>query len=187
MNDDLYLEKTQEFYETNKDNLYLMSVESLYTIDNPDIVQISLQRIMNDNISKEDFIFAENKIISFLEYLYIKSEKASCYCATHLDGEPLKKQKYVKKSKEVKTFIDYVTSSVDNDKRVEVENINALRGFAIIGIRLGATHFYFENPDMDVVVDDCQSFYIKFVDSNIAEEFILSAHKLGINADKLNT
>lgn len=187
MNDDLNLEKAQEFFETNKDDLYIFSVASLYTIDNPDVMQISLQRMLNDSISKEDFIFAENKIIAFLEYLYIKSEKVSCYCATNLDGEPFRKHKYVKKSKEIRTFINYVLSGADNDKLVEVEDINALRGFAIVGVRCGAVYLYFENPDMDVVIDNCQSFYIKFKENNIAEELISVAYKLGINADKLNS
>ena len=69
MNEDLHLEKAEEFFEKNNDNLYLFSVESLYTVENPDIVEISMQRMLNDNISQEDFIFAENKIISFFEYL----------------------------------------------------------------------------------------------------------------------
>lgn len=186
MDGDIYLEKSQEFFGTNKDNVYLFSIESLYAAENPNVVQISFQRMLNENISKEDFILAENKIIAFLEYLYIKSEKVKCYSVTHLDGEQLKKHKCINKTKEVKIFTGYVSRGIDNNECVEVENINALRGFAFIGTRFGVTYFYFANPDIEVIVDNCQSFYIKFVDNNVAKKFKVVAHKLGINSDKLN-
>ena len=186
MDGDIYLEKSQEFFGTNKDNVYLFSIESLYATENPNVVQISFQRMLNENISKENFILAENRIIAYLEYLYINSEKVKCYSVTHIDGEQLKKHKCIKKTKEVKTFTDYVSRVVDNDEYVDVENINVLRGFAFIGTRYGLSYFYFENPDIEVIVDNCQSFYIKFKDINIAKKFIVVAHKLGINSDKLN-
>lgn len=183
MNENLYLEKADEFFETNKDNLYLFSVESLYTVENPDIVQISIQRILNENISDEDFIFSENKIIAFLEYLYIKSEKTYCYSTTNLDGKALKKHKKIKESG---TFINHISSRIDSDEHIEVEDINVLRGFAITGVRFGTVYFHFENPNIEVQVDNCQSFFVKFKDNKIAQEFITAAYKLGINSDKLN-
>lgn len=186
MNEDLYLEKADEFFETNKDNLYLFSVESLYTVENPDVVQISIQRILNENISDEDFIFSENKIIAFLEYLYIKSDKVYCFSTTHFDDKTLKKHKNIKKIKEAGTFVNHISSRIDSDEHIEVEDINVLRGFAINGVRLGTVYFYFENPDIEVQVDNCQSFFVKFKDNKIAQEFITAAYKLGINSDKLN-
>ena len=61
MNEDLHLEKAEEYFEKNNDNLYLFSVESLYTVENPDIVEISMQRMLNDNISKEDLYLPKIK------------------------------------------------------------------------------------------------------------------------------
>ena len=48
MNEDLHLEKAEEYFEKNNDNLYLFSVESLYTVENPDIVEISMQRMRSE-------------------------------------------------------------------------------------------------------------------------------------------
>lgn len=186
MSDDIYLKKAQEFFETNKDNLYIFSVESLYTVENPDIVQISFQRMLNENISKEDFIFAENKIIAFLEYLYIKSDKLNCYVATHLNEKPLNKHKNIKKKRESEIFTAYVIDDIYKDKCVAVKNINSLRGFVLIGTRYRTIYLYYENPDLDIVIDSCQSFYVKFKDINIANKFITVASKLGIKADRLN-
>lgn len=182
MNEDLHLEKAEEFFEENNDNLYLFSVESLYTVENPDILEISMQRMLNDNISQEDFIFAENKIISFFEYLYIKSKKTYCCYSTILDDKTFKKQN--KKGKEIGAFTEYI--SADIDKEIEIKDINALRGYLLIGIRFGTVFFRFEGIDIEAEIDNCQSFFVKFNNNDIKDEIISAANKLGINADKLN-
>ena len=182
MNEDLHLEKAEEYFEKNNDNLYLFSVESLYTVENPDIVEISMQRMLNDNISKEDFIFAENKIIAFFEYLYIKSKKTYCCYSTILDSKTFKKQN--KKVKEIGAFTEYI--SADIDKEIEIKDINALRGYLLIGIRFGTVFFRFEGIDIETEIDNCQSFFVKFKNNDIKDELISAANKLGINADKMN-
>ena len=184
MNEDLHLEKAEEYFEKNNDNLYLFSVESLYTVENPDIVEISMQRMLNDNISKEDFIFAENKIIAFFEYLYIKSEKTYCCYSTILDSKTFKKQN--KKVKEIGVFTEYISSDFDNEKEIEIKDINALRGFLLVVIRFGTVFFRFEGIDIETEIDNCQSFFVKFKNNDIKDELISAANKLGINADKMN-
>ena len=184
MNEDLHLEKAEEYFEKNNDNLYLFSVESLYTVENPDIVEISMQRMLNDNISQEDFIFAENKIISFFEYLYIKSEKTYCCYSTILDSKTFKKQN--KKVKEIGVFTEYISSDFDNEKEIEIKDINALRGFLLVVIRFGTVFFRFEDIDIEAEIDNCQSFFVKFNNNDNIDEFISAANKLGINSDKMN-
>lgn len=184
MNDDMHLEKAEEFFETNKDKLYLFSVESLYTVENPDILEISLQRMLNDNISQEDFIFAENKITAFFEYLYIKSEKSYCCYSSILDNKTFKKKN--KKVKEIGAFTEYISADIDNEKEIEIKDINAFRGYLLVGIRYGTVFFRFEGIDIEAEIDNCQSFFVKFNNNDNIDEFISAANKLGINADKLN-
>ena len=142
MNEDLHLDKAEEFFEKNNDNLYIFSVESLYMVENPNILEISLQRMLNDNISEADFIFAENKIIAFFEYLYIKSEKTYCSYSTVLDNKVFKKQN--KKIKEIGAFTEYISADIYNEKEIEIKDINAFRGYLLVGIRFGTVFFSFK-------------------------------------------
>lgn len=179
---DVYdFEQIGEYFEKNKDNVYFFSVESLETIDDNDIPHLIFQYVLDKYITKGEFILAENMIIAFLEYLYIKSDSAYCLASSHLDG-PFKKIHYVKKSKEVQSFLNYVSDDIN--MHVEIKDINALRGFSIIGIReIGSVCFYFENPEMAVMVEECQG-VIYFKDIKNAKEFLEVAKRIGLNTEK---
>lgn len=181
---DVYdFEKIGEYFEKNKDNVYFFSVESLETIDDNDIPHFVFQYALNKYITKDEFILAENMIIALLEYLYIKSDSSYCLASTHFDV-PLKKIHYVKKSKEVKTFLNYVSDNIG--MCIEIKDINALRGFSIIGIReIGNVCFCFENPEMAVMIEECQG-VIYFKDIDNAKEFLDVAKRIGLNTEKWN-
>lgn len=174
-------EKIVRYFEKNKKNVYFFSVESLETIDDNDIPHYDFVYALNKHITKDDYILAENMILSFLEYLFIKSEKAYCVSSTHFD-RPFKKIYYVKKSKEVQSFLNYVSDDVSTF--IEIKDINALRGFSIIGIRvIGPVCFYFEEPEMAVMVEECQG-VIYFKDIENAKEILDVAKKIGLNTEK---
>jgi hypothetical protein len=179
---DVYdFEKIGEYFEKNKDNVYFFSVESLETIDDNDIPHYDFEYLLNKHITKDEFILAENMIIAFLEYLYIKSENVYCVSSTHFE-KPFKKIYYVKKSKEVQAYLNYVSDDID--MHVEIKDINALKGFAIIGIReIGPVCFYFENPEMAVMVDECKGI-IYFKDIENAKEFLDAAKRIGLETEK---
>ena len=177
-------EKIEEFFSKNKNNTYFFSVESLDTIDSPDVEHLFFQNMLNKYICKDEFCLAENKIISLLEYWFAISKTLYCFSAVCEDDEIFKKHYYVKKSKDVKPFLDYVSNDID--KIIEVEDVNKLRGFAIIGIReIGAVCFFYKNPDSLVVLDECKGI-IYIADEQYQSEFISIANKLGLNAEKWN-
>lgn len=175
-------EKIGEYFKKNKENVYFFSVESLETIDNNDIPHLIFQYALNKFITKDEFILAENKIITLLEYLYIKNESVYCLSSTHVEDKPFKKIHYVKKSKDVQTFLNYVSNDIGTQEKIK--DINALRGLSIIGIReIGSVCFYFENPEMAVIVDECKGIiYFKNIEN--AKEFLYVAKRIGLETEK---
>lgn len=174
--------KIIKHFEKNKDNVYFFSVESLETIDDNDIPHYVFQYALNKHITKDEFILAENMIISFLEYLFIKSDKVYCVSGICNDDEKFQKLHYVKKSKEVQSFLNYISDDID--MHIEIKDVNALRGFSIIGIReIGSVCFYFEEPEMAVMVDECKG-VIYFKDIENANEILDVAKKIGLNTEK---
>lgn len=182
--DEKNFEKIEEFFSKNKNDTYFFSAENLDTIGRPDVEHLLFQNMLNKCICKDEFYLAENKVISLLEYLFAISKNLYCFSGVCEDSEVFKKHYYVKKSKDVKTFLDYVSNDID--KIIEVEDVNKLRGFAIIGIReIGAVCFYYKNPDALVVIDECKGI-IYIADEKYQREFIGLANKLGLNAEKWN-
>ena len=175
-------EKIIEYFETNKGNVYFFSVESLETIDNPEAAHFFFQNVLNKNITKEDFILAENKIIALLEYLYIRNTKVYSLSGVCENDEKFQKFHYVKKSAEVKAFLNLVKNNID--KRIEIKDINILKGFAIIGIReIGSVCLCFDNPELAVMVDECKGIiYFKNIDDS--KEFLDVAKRIGLNIEK---
>ena len=182
MFNEIDFEKFIDFFETNKGNVYFFSVESLETIDNPEVAHFFFQNVLNKNITKEDFILAENKIIALLEYLYIRNTNVYSLSGVCEDDERFQKLHYVKKSAEVKAFLNLVEHDID--RRVEIKDINALKGLAIIGIReIGSVCFYFDNPELAVMADECKGIiYFKNIDDS--KEFFYVAKRIGLNIEK---
>ena len=95
-------------------------------------------------------------------------------------------KKQNKKVKEIGVFTEYISSDFDNEKEIEIKDINAFRGFLLVGIRFGTVFFRFEDIDIEAEIDNCQSFFVKFKNNDNIDEFISAANKLGINSDKMN-
>lgn len=184
MFDNINYEKLDNIFESNRENVYFFSVESLETIDDPDEEHLFFQNVLNKNIKIEEFIFAENMIISFLEYLFIKSNKVYCFSGICQENEKFQKLHYVKKSKDAQIYFNYILNDID--MCIEINDINALKGFTIIGDRdIGYVCFYFENLNILVTVDDCKGL-IYFKDMENAKEYLDVAKKIGLNTEKWN-
>lgn len=182
MFDDIDYEKLDNLFESNKGNVYFFSVESLETIDDSEGEHLFFQNVINKNITREEFIFAENKINAFLEYLFIKSDKVHCFSEVCQENERFQKLYYVKKSKDVQIYFNHILNDIN--MCVEINDINALKGFTIIGDRdIGYICFYFENLSIAVMVNDCQGL-IYFKDIENAKEFLDAAKRIGLNTEK---
>lgn len=177
-------EKIDEFFSINKNDTYFFSVEDLDAIDSPDVEHLFFQNVLNRYICKDEFYLAENKIISLLEYLFAISKNLYCFSAVCEDGEMFKKHRYVKECKDVDVFLNCVSNDID--KKIEVKDVNTLRGFAVIGIReIGAVCFHYKNPDALVVLDECKGI-IYIPDEKYQNEFVNVAGRLGLNTEKWN-
>ena len=116
-----------------------------------------------------------------LEYFYIISDETYCFPATIESDKPLKKQRYVKQSKDVKIYLDLVADDIY--KINKVDDINKLRGLAIIGIReIGNVCFGFQSPDILVMVDECKG--IVCIDNERDQlDFTKVSKKLGLDTE----